>query len=59
MVNGWLGAAGFMLTVNDCAALLPQALFALTVMAPPVVPGVAFIVVVVEDPAHPDGSAQV
>ena len=41
------------------AALVPQLLFALTEMVPPVVVGVTVMEFVVEAPIHPDGNVQV
>ena len=55
------GAAGKGLTVikSVCAADVPQALLAATVMFPPLALAVAFIELVVEVPVHPLGSNQV
>jgi hypothetical protein len=55
------GVAGVLLTVTAkvCGVLLPQVLSAVTVMFPLAVPAVAFIVVVVEVPLHPEGIVHV
>jgi hypothetical protein len=49
----------FTVTANVLTALAPQALFAVTVIFPDVVPAVAFMEFVVEVPVHPDGSVHV
>ena len=55
------GCAGIAVTVTASVrtALLPQALFALTVMLPPALPAVAAMEVEVEVPVHPGGSVHV
>ena len=45
-------------TANDCAAVPPQALLAVTITLPPVVPSVACMLLVVELPDHPLGKVQ-
>ena len=52
---------GIELTViaNDRTALLPQALFALTVTVPELLPIIAVMLVDVEVPDQPDGNVQV
>ena len=46
-------------TLNVCAVLLPQLLFAITEIEPPEAPTVVVIEVEVEEPDHPEGSDQV
>ena len=46
-------------TANVFTVLLPQLLFALTEIVPPVVPAVTVIALVVDVPAQPDGNAHV
>ena len=58
MVPGVAGAAA-VVTVNVCAVVLPQVLLAFTVIVPPVVVGVAVILLVVELPLQPLGNVQV
>ena len=55
------GCAGTGVTDTDrvLGVLGPQALFAVTEMVPPLLPGVALIEVVVELPDQPEGSVQV
>jgi hypothetical protein len=55
------GVGGMTLTVTAfvCAADEPQALLAVTVMFPPVIPAVVIIDVVVEVPVHPPGNVHV
>ena len=55
------GCAGVLLiaTLSVCAAPVPQALFATTVIVPPVLPEIALSVGVIELPIHPPGSVQV
>ena len=55
------GCAGTVVTDTAVvrAAPVPQALFAVTVIVPPVEPTVAVTVLVVELPDHPDGKNQV
>ena len=55
------GCAGVELTVavSDRAALLPQLLLAVTVIAPPADPAVAEILFVDDEPVHPPGSVHV
>jgi hypothetical protein len=57
-------AAGFcgtlvMETFKVVGEEFPHALFAVTVIAPPDIPDVTLIVLVVELPVHPEGSVQV
>ena len=59
MNPGCAGTDESTMTNNVCARLLPQALFAVTKMVPPLLPGVALIEVVVELPDQPEGSVQV
>ena len=55
------GRAGITSTVTDFvrAADEPQELFAVTEIVPPVVPAVALIDVVVDEPLHPAGNVHV
>ena len=55
------GCAGKAVTViaNVLTTLLPQALFAVTVMLPLVAPAVVVMEVVVEEPVQPPGNVQV
>ena len=46
-------------TVNEVLELLPQELFALTDIVPPMVPAVVVILVDVDVPDHPEGNVQV
>lgn len=48
-----------MVTAKVCDELLPQALFAVTVMFPPNKPATVEILVVVDVPVHPLGKIQV
>ena len=55
------GVAGAVETVTAsvCGDELPQLLFAVTVIAPPVVPAVAVMLAEVEVPDHPPGNVHV
>ena len=55
------GVAGVVFTViaNICDELLPQVLFAVTVIFPLVVDAVVLMELVVEVPVHPPGNVQV
>ena len=46
-------------TFSVCATLLPQVLFAVTEIVPPLLPVVVVIDVVAEVPVHPDGKVHV
>ena len=55
------GCAGGTVTFTDidCAALVPQLLEASTVILPPAVPAVEFMVAVVELPDQPEGNVHI
>ena len=55
------GCEGVVITVTESVFELPEPheLFAFTEMVPPVVPAVAVIEFVVDDPAQPEGSVHV
>ena len=60
MVPGWGGAVPPpTVTASVCADDDPHALFALTLIFPPVAPATAVIEFVVELPVHPDGKVHV
>jgi hypothetical protein len=58
IVPGCDGTA-FTVTASVCAGLLPQLLFAVTEIFPPLAPTVAVMELVDELPVHPDGSVHV
>ena len=58
IVPGCAGAV-VVVTANVFAVLLPQVLFAVTEIVPPVLPVVTVMVVLVEEPDHPDGNVHV
>ena len=55
---GWEGIA-VTDTLNVLDVEVPQELFAVTDIVPPLAPAVAVIEVVVDDPLHPEGNVQV
>ena len=55
---GWVGVE-FTVIANVRGALLPQALFAVTLIVPEVLPTVALIEFVVETPVQPLGKVHV
>ncbi len=57
MDPGCTGIA-FTLTVIDRTVLAPQLLTAATETVPPDAPGVAVILLLEDEPLHPDGSVQ-
>ena len=56
---GCAGTLADTVTASDCDGPLPQALFAVTDIEPPLILAVAEIELVVEVPVHPDGRFQV
>ena len=55
---GWVGV-GFTIIANVRGVLLPQVLFAVTIIVPEVLPMVALIEFVVETPVQPLGKVHV
>ena len=58
LIDPGVAGNGTTLTVSVAAADVPQELVAVTVMVPPLAPAVAFMLVVVLVPDHPEGSVQ-
>ena len=59
LIAAGCAGTGFTVIASVCAVLVPQLLFAVTLMVPLVAPGVTLMLLVVEVPLHPLGNTHV